>query len=170
VARTVSNVIAVLALLAVAVVAVVAGYTIVSSYLSKSLKPEYDVSVAYAKLVYITDCEVVDGETYTTFRVEVGVANPGPPTTLRICVVSAKRSNSHYTATTFTGPLSCPSVRVEPGYNVYTVILRVRNRDLHEAGCGYEEYQCPIRLNWHILVLDRYGKPVAVVKPVYIIP
>lgn len=170
--KSISNIIAVLGLLAIASIAVIIGYNIIVGYVSSSLKPRYDISISHAKLVYITDNEIIDGTPYTTFKLEIGVSNPGNPTVLGVCIVSAAPSGtSHeYTPTTFTGKLSCPEIQVDTGYNVYSVIVRIRNSELDKVGCWYEKKTCPIRYDWHVIVFDSEGTPVAIVKPVYIIP
>lgn len=165
--RSISNIIAVLGLMAIASITVVIGYTIMSGYMAQSIKPNYDITISYAKMVLITENEMRDGDVYSTFKVEVGVSNPGSPTTLRICVVSASQTNDGYTTTRF--PI-CPEVYVEPGYNVYSLIVRIPNSNISNTGCGARPSNCPVIMDWRILVEDQDGTPIAIVKPVYVIP
>jgi hypothetical protein len=170
--RSISNIIAVLGLLAIASIAVVIGYTIMMNYVSQSFKPTYDLSVSYAKLVYITSSENIYGTTYTTFKGEIGISNPGNPTTITICIVSARLGGSvaYYTPTTFTGSYSCPTVNVDSGYNVYSFIIRISNSDLDSIGCTTNRATCPLTYDWHYVVLDSQGRAIAIIKPVYVIP
>lgn len=168
--RSVSNVIAVLGLIAVATIATIIGYSIIMNYLSQSFKPNYRISVTYAKLVFVTASENVDGNIYTTFKGEVGVSNPGNPTTLQICITAAYLSGTAVTPTTFTGSYSCPTVSVDSGYNVYSFLIRVLNSDLQRIGCGNNPQQCPILNHFNIVVKDGRGNVVDIVKPVYIVP
>jgi len=166
--RSISDIVVVLGLLAIATVAVVIGYGIIMNYLSRSLRPSYQISVTYAKLVFVTDSEDVGGTVYTTFRGEIGIANPGNPTTVQVCIVAATVSGTSVSPTTFTGSDSCPTINVDSGYNVYGFIIRVKKDDLTKLGC--QPQQCPIASQFHIVVKDSSGKVVDIVKPVYIVP
>ena len=167
--RGISDIVAVLGLVAIAAILVVIGYYILSNYLTQAFSPSYDLTVTYAKLVFITDNEYVAGTTYTSFKAEVGIANPGRPQQIRVCIVSAVPTATGYAATTFTGAYECPTVIAEPGYNVYGFIIRVSNNALASIGCT-NYANCPIIRNWYIAVFDAQGNPVSIVKPVYIIP
>jgi len=165
-ARSVSDVIAVLGLLTVATVAVVIGYGIIMNYVSQLFKPSYQISVTYAKLVFVTESENIDGTIYTTFRGEIGIANPGNPTMVQVCIVAAVMNGTSVSPTTFT--YWCPTIGVDSGYNVYSFIIRVKRDDLIKLGCRPQ--QCPIVNQFHIVVRDITRNAVEVVKPVYIVP
>lgn len=164
--RGLSNILAVLGLLAIAVVATVIGYVIISSYMAHTLKPSYDVSITYAKLIFVTDSENIQGKTYSTYVAEIGVSNPGPPQTLQVCIVSAKPSGTSYVPYTFAD--SCPTINVDSGYNVYSFIIRISNDDLEKVGCGSGQ-TCPISNSWQFAIYKN-GIPVSIIKPVYVIP
>lgn len=168
--KSVSNVIAVLGLIAVATIATIIGYSIIMNYLSRSFKPSYQISVSYAKLVFVTASENVDGNIYTTFKGEVGISNPGNPTTLQVCISAAYVSGTAVTPTTFTGSYSCPTVSIDSGYNVYSFLIRIQNSDLQRLGCGSNPQQCPIINQFFIVVKDGRGNVIDIVKPVYIVP
>lgn len=167
--RTISNIIAVLGLLTITSIAVIIGYTIITNYVFRTLKPTYEISVAYVKLVFITDNEIINGETYSAFKVEVGISNPGKPTSLKICVISAHQAGSEYEPVMFTGFSACPTIVADPGYNVYSAVIRISNDELSEVGCGTDIVSCPIKLSWHIAILKN-NKPISIEKPVYVVP
>lgn len=168
--RGISNIIAVLGLIAVSVIAVVIGYSIIMNYVSKSFTPSYDISITYAKLVYITESESIDSTAYTTFKGEIGVSNPGNPTTLRVCIMASYMSGATATATLFSGSYSCPTLSVDSGYNVYSFIIRINNNDLNKIGCSVNRQNCPIIYNFYFVIFDSQGNRVDAKKPVYIVP
>lgn len=165
--RSSSNVITALGLIAVAVVATVVGSLIITRYVATSVKPKYDVTITYAKLVLIAENEVVDNTVYTTYKFEIGVANPGQQKTLQVCIVSAKPSSTTFVPTVLG---SCPSITVEPGYKVYSFLLRVNEEFMNGVMCyGSLKTTCPILREWFITVYDG-TTPIASVKPQYVVP
>jgi len=169
--RGISNIIAALGLIAVAMVAVVVGFTIISQYLSQALKPRYDLSISYAKLVFITANENAGGATYATFKGEIGVANPSASAQLRVCILTAKPTQSGEFESTVIQE-SCVSLTADSGYNVYSFIIRVPDTALEEIGCDETtaKMMCPHTRGWHFIIYDSGNTPIATVKPVYIIP
>jgi len=162
--RGVSNVIAVLALAAVSALLAVLGYAIAVSYLSRSLAPDYSPSATYAKLVFVASGEVVGGEAYAVYRVEVGIANPGPPRTLKVCLVAPQSVDGELRPRR----LACRELAVDSGYGAYSLLVRVSEAELWEMGCRPRD--CPTARGWYVEVLDEGGRPAAVLKPVYTVP
>jgi len=168
--RSISDVIAVLGLLTVAVIAVVIGYTIIMNYLSQSFKPSYQISVTYAKLIFITASESIGGTVYATYKGEIGISNPGNPTSVQICIVAAKVSGTSVSPTTFVGSYSCPTISIDSGYNAYSFIIRISLNNLTNIGCSNMPQQCPIVNQFYFVIKDSQGNVVDVVKPVYVVP
>ena len=168
--RGVSNIIVALGLVAVATVAVVVGFTVISQYLSQALRPRYDLSISYAKLVFITDSENVGGTSHTTFKGEVGVANPSASLQLRVCILSAKPLQGGGFEQVVIQE-SCVPVSADPGYNVYSFIIRVPNSVLEQIGCSQiNRRACPYMREWFFVVYDSAGNPIAIAKPTYVVP
>jgi len=168
--RSVSDVIAVLGLLTVATIAVVIGYTIIVNYLSQSFKPSYQISITYAKLVFITGSESISGTVYATYKGEIGISNPGNPTSVQICIVAARVSESSASPTTFSDSYSCPSISIDSGYNSYSFIIRISSNNLKNIGCSVAPDQCPIVNQFYFVIKDSQGNVVDIVKPVYVVP
>lgn len=170
-----SNIVAVLGLIVVAVISVSIGYTLMTQYLSRSLKPSPELDITYAKLIFITDSENVAGTLYVTFKGEIGLANPGPQTTIKVCVVSLSRGTGTLTLIASELLNYCSqSIVVPPGYTTYSFILRVPRSVMSSLGCTSYAI-CPRALDWHFSIYalnpsTNFMERVAVVKPVYVIP
>ncbi|MEM1693970.1 MAG: hypothetical protein QXH21_09010 [Ignisphaera sp.] len=176
--KSISNLVTVLGLIAVAVVAVAVGYTVITQYVSQMLKPSPELSVPYAKLVFITDSEVMGLTTYVTFKGEVGISNPGTPVTGYVCVVSMVTVTSSNTQTLNTTELSnyCSTIfTIGSGYNTYSFILRIPRTVLDSLGCQGTYSACPVNRMWHFSVYAKNPRTetmerVSIVRPIYMVP
>lgn len=180
-ARCISNLVTALGLIVIAVAAVAIGYTVITHYVSQMLKPSPELSVSYAKLVFITDNEVVGSTTYVTFKGEVGIGNPGTPVTGYVCIVSMATATTTTTTTTqspTTVELSdyCSTTfTISSGYNTYSFVLRIPKTVLDSLGCRGAYSSCPVNRMWYFSVYaqnPRVGtmERVSIVRPVYMVP
>lgn len=176
--RCVANIVTTLGLIVVSIVAVSIGYTLISQYVSQTFRPSPEISVTYAKLIYITDSENVAGTTYVTFKGEIGVGNPGPAVDGHVCIVSMISVIAGTTTSLSTSELSqhcSQSFTMRSGYATYSFIVRVPRSVMDSLGCRGAYSSCPLNRDWHFVVYARNIRigsmeRAALIKPIYIIP
>lgn len=170
-ARFVSEAVTVLGLVSLAVVAAVIGFSVASHYVLRSVGVAPEISVSYARLTYITDNEFVNTVQCVTFRGEMGIANPGQPTSATVCVISMNLTRTGGTTKPVDVVLSssCTTINIRSGYGVYSFIIRVPRYVMESIGCRASYASCPYLRDWY-LALYVGNERVAVVKPVYTVP
>lgn len=174
--RAVANVVTVLGLIVISVVAVTIGYTLITQYITQSLKTTPEMTITYAKLIFITDSENVGGTIYVTFKGEVGIGNPGADTSGRICVVTATTGAGTTPPTALELSNHCSqTITLSSGYRTYSFILRVPRSTMDSLGCTGSYSTCPVTRNWYFSVYATNPRTatmerIAIVKPIYVIP
>ncbi|MEM1672825.1 MAG: hypothetical protein QXL19_05795 [Ignisphaera sp.] len=178
--KCISNLVVVLGLIMITIVSTIIGFTIVTQYVSQTVKQSPEISASYGKLVFITDTELVDSVIYVTFRGEVGIINPNIPVRGYICIISMNVSRnpttglqelepielSEYCSTTFT---------IRSGYNVYSFILRIPRDVLNSLGCQGVYSSCPISRVWYFSIYVQNPRTnimerALIIKPIYFVP
>lgn len=161
-----SEVLALLGLVAVSVAASAIAAFLITSYLTRTAQPSYQVSASGAKLVLLSTYEVVGGTAYMTLKAEVGVANTGSAVPIQICVVSASVNPSGVGSS---GYLGCAQVVAERGFKVYSAVVRIPVSTVVSLGCTWSLQDCPNALDWYIAVVPPSGQ-ASLVKPAYVVP
>ncbi|MEM4787702.1 MAG: hypothetical protein QXV28_06980 [Ignisphaera sp.] len=173
--RCISNLITTLGLILIAITAVSIGYTVIMHYTSRMFKLSPELSVSYAKLVFITDSEVVGLTTYVTFKGEIGIGNPGTPVMGYVCIVSMNTTSTRAPTAVELSNYCSTSFTISSGYNTYSFVLRIPRNVLDSLGCRRPYSSCPVNNMWYFSVYaqnlsTRTMERVSIVRPIYIVP
>lgn len=156
--RASAEVVAAIALVALGIMAGVIAAQVLLSY-QPPQQPARDLSIAYAKINYLTVNTYTDRAVY---RVEAAVTNPSPGARqVYLCIYSALRVYIIPFADVTSNPVNnvdtqCLQINALKGTNVYSAVVAIKRTVLdNNIQCGGAYKTCPSTTSWYLVIIDQ---------------